>query len=187
MSRPLIRPGPLTLEEYLGLEEASAVKHEYVAGEMYALAGVSPRHNLIALNIAAALRAAARGGPCRVYIADVKLRTPRDRIYYPDVMVVCVPGYEADTIQTAPCVVVEVTSRGTARIDRQEKLLAYQQIPELMAYLIVDQDRRRVERHWRGEDGVWRRTDCTEGAVPFPCTEIELTMDQIYEGVEYRS
>lgn len=81
MATPASRQHPLSVEDYLLVEEASSVRHEYVAGQIHALAGASRRHNRIALNIAARLMAAARGGPCRVYVSDVKLRAAEDLIY----------------------------------------------------------------------------------------------------------
>ena len=83
--------GYVTVEEYLELEKTSSVKHEYVAGEIHAMVGASRRHNRIAVNILRRLADAAEGGPCRVYISDMKLRAAEDVFYYPDVMVACVP------------------------------------------------------------------------------------------------
>jgi Uma2 family endonuclease len=89
MNQPAVRRPLLSVEEYLRLEETSPVKHEYVGGFIHALAGASKRHNQIALNIASRLRDAVRGGPCRVYIGDVKVRVADDVYYYPDVVVSC--------------------------------------------------------------------------------------------------
>ena len=86
---PHFYPGPMTLEEYLRVEEASPERHEYVRGELYAMVGGTARHNWIAGRIYAALHRAAGSGPCRVFIGDVKLRVPDERIYYPDVMAIC--------------------------------------------------------------------------------------------------
>jgi Uma2 family endonuclease len=131
--------------------------------------GASPRHNRITLDIASRLTAAARGTPCRVYMSDVKLRVAEEIVYYPDVMIACGPPGEDPLLETAPCVVVEVLSPGTEQIDRREKLLAYKRIPGLRAYLIVHQDRPRVERVWRDEEGTWWDADVVdEGRVPIP-------------------
>ena len=176
---------PVSVEEYLRLEEASAVKHEYVAGEITALAGASRRHNRIAGNIFARLLAASRNSSCRVYISDVKLRAAEDVFYYPDVMVACGPEPENPFVETAPCLLVEVTPPTTQVVDRREKLLIYKRIPTLKAYLVVHQDARRVERHWRDETGAWRYADLVrEGRVPLPCPEIELALGEIYEGTD---
>lgn len=177
--------GLISVEEYLELEEDATVKHEYVAGEIYAFAGARARHNLIVSNISGRLWSAARGGPCHVYSSDMKLRAAENVFYYPDVMVVCEPLEDDPVFETEPCLVVEVLSSNTGSTDRREKLLVYQSLPSVRTYLIVSQDRRRVERHFRGEDGLWRRADLVdEGRFPVPCPpDAELTLDEIYEGL----
>lgn len=185
MAEPAARRTLPTVEDYLGLEAASSVRHEYLAGEVYALAGATRRHNRIALNIATRLITAARGGPCRVYVSDVKLLAARDVVYYPDVMVACGPEAEDPLVEHAPCLVVEVISPSTEMIDRREKAMVYKGIAGLRAYLMVHQERRRVERHWRDDEGAWWHADLAdEGRVPVPCPALELTLDEIYEGVD---
>ena len=92
------------------MEEASPTKHEFVACQVYALAGASEPHNRIAGNTSAFLWNAARGGPCRVYGSDMRLRIRDTAIYYPDVQVVCDPDGTVQQYATAPCVIVEVLS-----------------------------------------------------------------------------
>ncbi|MBI4540986.1 MAG: Uma2 family endonuclease [Gemmatimonadetes bacterium] len=185
MARPATPRRLPSVEEYLRCEQASDVRHEYVAGGPYALADASRRHNRIALNIATRLVAAARGGSCRVYAGDVKLRAAQDIIYYPDVMVACGPAGRDPLVEDAPCLVIEVTSPSTDAIDRREKLVVYKQIPSLEGYVIVDQDRRRVERHWRDEAGHWIHAEAADtGTIPLPCPEVGLSLDDIYEGTD---
>jgi Uma2 family endonuclease len=172
-----------SVEEYLRLEETSAVRHEFVGGRVYALAGVTRRHNRIVLNFARHLLASVGDGPCRVSVADVRLRAPEGAFYYPDVMVACGPEPSDPYVEVAPCVVIEVTSPSTAAIDRREKLFLYRKIPSLRAYLVVDQDERRVERYWRDEAGEWFAQEILDGAVPIPCPEMEIAVEQIYRGV----
>ena len=124
------------------MEEASPVKHEFVAGEVYAMSGVTLRHNLITLNIVRGLHGPARARRCSVLATDVKLRV-MDRIYYPDVIVACGKAAEVELIIDEPSLMVEVTSPSTRVVDRREKLDAYLRIPSLRQYLIVDQ------RRWR--------------------------------------
>jgi Uma2 family endonuclease len=175
-----------TVEEYLALEAESTVRHEYVAGMIYAHAGGTTRHNAIAANVLAILWNAARGGECRVYGSDMMLRATDDVFYYPDMTVVCGDDEAGDEelYQHAPCLIVEVTSPSTESIDRREKAFTYRKIPSLRAYLIVDQNRRWVERHWRDETGEWRQGGVAdEGFVPIPCPETRLSLDEIYEGL----
>ena len=101
---------------------------------------------------------------------------------------ICTPIGELDVVARGPCVVVEVTSPGTARIDRGEKLDAYRRIPALRAYLVVDHRRRRVERHWReAPSGVWVREEVVgqaEMPIRIPCLDVSLTLEEIYRRVE---
>ncbi len=175
--------GLMSVLDYLKFEEAGETKHEYVAGEVYALAGASRRHNRIAGNICAALLTASRAGPCRVSISDIKLRASEEVYYYPDVMVACEPEPADATSEEAPCLIVEVTSPSTQAIDTREKLLLYKRIASVQAYLIVHQDERRVERHWRELDGEWHHDVVPgSGTVSIPYPETQLAIDTIYEG-----
>jgi Uma2 family endonuclease len=184
MSSHAIRHATLSVEEYLAREEAAAVRHEYVAGTLHALAGGSARHNRIAFGIARRLAAAAEGGPCRVYIADMKLRAGPDAVYYPDVMVVREAHEPTALVLDSPCLIVEVASPSTEAIDRREKLAAYTRIPSLHAYLVVGQDARHVVRHWRTAEGPWASEELAgTGAVNLPCPESSLTLDQLYADV----
>ena len=172
---------PLSFEEYLKFETASPVRHEFVAGEVYAMEGASRRHSRVVGNIYARLRAAAIGGQCEVLFEGVQLRVGDD-IYYPDAMVTCSASDTHSHMVLKPCLLVEVTSPSTARLDRMEKLLAYRAIATLQAYLVVEQAWRRVVRHWRDASGVWQQDDLQgEGAIPLSCPEVLLTLDQIYE------
>lgn len=174
----------LSLDEYLALEERSPVKHEYVAGEVFAMSGATTRHNLITLNIAAVLRGAARARGCRVFASDVKLRA-RDRVYYPDVIVACGQAARVDLIVEEPSVVVEVTSPSTRATDRREKLETYRRIPSLQAYLIVAQRRRHVLAYLRDADGEWLRDEIAgDGEVALAAFGTTMAMDAVYDDVD---
>ncbi len=100
-------------------------------------------------------------------------------------MVVCESPPENLYIEEAPCLVVEVTSRSTRATDRREKAMVYRSIESVRAYVIVYQDRRRVEWHWRNPNGEWSHAEIAgSGDVPIPCPEATLTLDEIYAGVE---
>ena len=175
----------LSVQEYLALETTSGIKHEYVLGQVYALAGASEDHNRIALNIAAALLAVARATGCRVVGSDQKLQPGHELYYYPDVQVLCDPTDDDPLVKRRPCVLVEVSSEGTEGIDRREKLPVYLGIPGLQIYLIVVRDRREVTVHFRDAAGVWQ----TRQAVGTDRIEIgcldggELSLDAIYQHV----
>lgn len=149
----------MSLDEYLAFEEQSPVKHEYVAGEVYAMSGVTTRHNLITLNITRHLHNAARSHGCKVFATAVKLRAAADRIYYPDVILACGKAADVELIVEEPSLVVEVTSPSTRGTDRREKLDSYRRIPSLRMYLIVEQRRRHVLAYRREPNGEWLREE----------------------------
>jgi Uma2 family endonuclease len=173
----------MSLEAYLEFEEGSPIKHEYVGGEVYAMSGVTTRHNLINLNVTRHLHKAARARGCRVFAAEVKLRAAVDRIYYPDVIVACGKAAQVELIIEEPTLVVEVTSPSTRATDRRERLDAYRRLPSLGAYLIVGQRRRHVFVY-RPSRGEWLREEIQgEGEIRLPGLNATITMDQIYEDV----
>ncbi len=174
----------MSLDEYLAFEEKSPVKHEYVSGEVYAMTGVTTRHNLITLNIARHLHDAARSHGCRVFATDVKLRAA-DRVYYPDVILACGKAAEVELIIEEPSLVVEVTSPSTRATDRREKLDSYRRIPSLRMYLIVEQRRRHVLVYARSANGEWVRDAATgENNIPIPPLDTRITLDEIYEDID---
>lgn len=185
MAEPVVSHRSITIEEYLELERDSPVRHEYVGGQIYAMTGTSKRHNLIAGNIFRKLADAAEGTPCAVYMSDVKVRTPDDRCYYPDVMVSCDPESDDPYTETVPCLLVEVISPSSAATDRREKRISYTLIPSLKVYLVVDQERHLVEHHVRLEGGTWIMTDYIgEGEFYLPCPSSHMTLRDIYAGID---
>ena len=174
----------MSLDEYLAFEEQSPIRHEYVAGEVYAMTGVTTRHNLITLNIAAHLRTAARARGCKVFATDVKLRVA-DRVYYPDVIVACGRGADVGLIVEEPTLVVEVTSPSTRATDRREKLESYRRLPSLRVYLIVAQRRRHVLAYARDAKGEWLRVEYAgQDEIPLPALAMQMRLDDLYEGVQ---
>lgn len=175
---------PPSVREYLEMEESSTARHEYVAGVIHARARATRRQNLIAGNVFARLWIAARRSSCRIFQNDMKLRVADDVLYYPDIIVAYGPEGDDPLIEDAPCLVVEVASPSTEQIDRREKMIAYRQIPTMRAYLIVAQDSRRVEHHWRTDSGEWFAGEATDdNVIPIPCPETKLSLDDIYEGL----
>ena len=175
----------LSEQAYLEGERTSEVRHEYVAGETYAMVGASDRHGLIALNLATALRPHVRGTDCQLFMADMKLRLEaagETAFYYPDLLLSCDPEDRETYFRSHPCLIVEVLSEGTARIDRREKLFAYTQIPTLREYLLLSQNRVRAELHRRAA-GSWETLHFTEGTVPCQCLGIDIPLAVIYEDV----
>lgn len=174
----------LSVEEYLAHEREGDLRHEYVDGYLYALAGGSGRHNRIAGNIYVHLWQLAQGKPCRVYQEGMKLRTEGRVFYYPDVMVVCGKPEPDPFYETEPCILVEVLSPSTKTTDLREKLTAYKSLPSVQTYLIVDSERLAVRHIAKQDDGHWRQEDLTgDGDIPLRCLGGVLSLPQIYRGV----
>lgn len=179
----------LTEEEYLQLEEASPLRHEFVGGRMFAMTGASLRHNVIAGNCYAALRAHLRASPCRVFMTDARLRVTRSQAhYYPDVVVSCGPELQRldpglRAVSDA-LLVVEVLSPNTEATDRREKLLAYRTLPSLKEYVLVSQDEARVEVHRRTGDLSWEILEYSgEEDLELASVGLRLSLREVYDGV----
>lgn len=174
----------ITVEEYLEAERDAELRHEYVYGEVFALAGGSVNHNLITSNLVRALGNAAETTACRVYSSDMKLRTLEAVFYYPDVMVVCRPPADP-YFETDPCVIVEVVSQSTSRKDQLEKRFAYLKLPGLRLYLLVDSRQRKATGYYRTAGG-WEERSFDEGdEVSVPCLEVILSFSQLYHKVHF--
>ncbi len=183
----LKNPRLLSLQEYVEGELYSEIRHEYVAGQVYAMAGAGERHNRIAGNLFFQLRVSARGGPCGVFMSDMKIRVDvHDVCYYPDVSLICDPEDTDEYLKRRPCLILEVSSPSTEATDRREKWFAYRGIPELRYYLLASSDERRVEYFVRGEEGDWKTAVLDEGEVLSVVCEdyrCEMTLEDIYEDV----
>jgi len=173
-------------EEYLEFEAASASKHEYVAGDIFAMSGPSRRHNTISINLIVGFSPHLRGGPCRAYMAEVKARIRIDKdefFYYPDVMVSCGSASADSHYVEDPKLVIEVLSPSTERTDRREKALNYRQLQSLEEYVLVAQDAPDIMLYSRSDNWIPQRFRALEEAVKFRSIGVSLPLTQIYEGV----
>ncbi len=177
----------ITPEEYLKLEQESDVKHEYIDGYAYAMAGANDAHVTVSGNLFALLRNHVRGSGCRVYISDMKARIEKsNRYYYPDVMVTCDErDKENATEKKFPCLIVEVLSDSTEAFDRGDKFADYQQLETLQEYVLINVKRQRVECFRRNSEGLWVLQSYTSQNKSFQLQSInfEGEMSAIYEDV----
>lgn len=180
----------LTPEEYLANERVAEYKSEYFAGEVFALAGASRRHNLIMVNMIAALSNRLRGGSCEVYSSDMRVKVDELGKYtYPDVVVACgalqFEDSEQDTLAN-PTMIVEILSDSTEAYDRGGKFEHYRRIESLREYVLVAQDRHRVEHFLRLEDGHWLFSEIAglEGTLALGSIGCELPMAEVYYKVD---
>lgn len=183
----------MTVEEYLRFEEQSDVRHEYVAGEIYAMSdgigamsGTTARHNKIAANILVKLQPVAVRSNCEAYVNDMKVRAADDVFYYPDLVITCDQVRDADLTLLTPCLIVEITSPSSERADRREKLTAYLAMPSVKSYIVIDQEVCLVQHHWRDESGGWKRDDLTgDKTITLQCLPTTLSLNEIYDRVEF--
>lgn len=180
----------LSPSEYLAFERASRTKHEFVDGEVFAMAGGSAAHNLIAVNLASELRNALKDGPCRVFSSDMRVLCPTGLRTYPDVSVCCgEPQYEDDQQDTLlnPLVVIEVLSPSTEKYDRVKNFEHYRSIPSLREFAVVASDRQVVEHYARQADAAhWLLTitQSSRNSVRFPALNREIQIAEIYSKVD---
>lgn len=175
----------ISIDDYLRGEETARVKHEYLDGRVYAMAGASERHNRIAGNVFFHIKAATRGRACGVFMSDMKVRERSSNIfYYPDVMLICDPEDDHPYYKERPCLIVEVLSASTATIDRREKWRTYRDMPSLRYYLIVDADQVAVEVYSRTPEDGWQVAPLDAGEVltiDCPPVQAALSLEDIYE------
>jgi Uma2 family endonuclease len=177
----------LTPDEYLHFEEQSAVKHEYIDGEVYAMAGASDAHVTIALNLASALRNHIRGSGCRVYISDMKTRIEQlNRFYYPDVMVTCDERDQVNSFyKDFPKLIVEVLSDSTEAFDRGDKFADYQILESLEEYVLISSKRQRLESFRRNREGLWvlQSYTCENQFFELTSLNFQVSFEALYEDV----
>ncbi|HEY9813206.1 MAG TPA: Uma2 family endonuclease [Candidatus Sericytochromatia bacterium] len=180
-----------TPEEYLEIETQAEYRSEYYDGEVVPMAGGSPNHNQIALNLSGALNFALRRQPYRVFMTDLRLWIPRQRIYtYPDVMVVAgnleFAEGRKDTI-TNPLLIMEVLSKSTNNFDRGEKFEFYRTIPSFQEYILIDQTKIHVEQFAKTADNKWLLSEYEDENALLALTNIqfEIPLVDIYSRVEF--
>lgn len=173
-------------QDYLAREAEQAEKHEYLAGEVFAMAGASDAHVTISGNLYMALRNHLRGKPCRTYIADMKVEVARaDAFFYPDVFVSCSAADAAlADRKREPVLLVEVLSPTTASYDRGAKFAGYRQLDSLREYVLVDTERMAVDVFRRDASGHWVLYPYGPGeTVEFASVNLTLPLAAIYEDV----
>ncbi|HHL19790.1 MAG TPA: Uma2 family endonuclease [Thiothrix sp.] len=183
----------LSPEEYLAEEQQATLRHEYVAGTIYAMAGAGEQHNRIAGNVFFQLRAKARGSRCGVFMSDMKLRIDQGVcFYYPDVMLTCDTDDTEIHFKENPCLTAEVSSPLTESIDRREKLLAYKKIPSLNYYLIIAANRQHIDYYQRDTNQNWQLATLALNEVIHVqygtgenAYEAGLCLEDIYEDVQW--
>ncbi len=178
---------PATYAEYVGLERTSGSKHEFVRGELFAMAGGRRAHNLVAGNVTRLLGNALLGRPCLVFNSDMRVRTGDGVGTYPDASALCGKPTFSDSTEDEllnPSVIVEVLSESTERYDRGDKFEHYRSIASFDTYVLVSSSRSHVEVFSRGADGAWSFREFGSGQViSLGSIGVELTVDELYSKV----
>lgn len=174
----------MSYAEYLAAEARSEVKHEFLRGEVWAMAGGTPSHAGMQVNVSSSLVVALKGRPCRVFSSDLRVRiSETDRSTYPDVTVVCgklETAPEDPNAVTNPIVIVEVLSESTEASDRGEKFQHYARLPSLQEYVLVSQVGRRVDVFRRSEGETWVFVPFTTGSVELKSLGVSVSLDDVY-------
>lgn len=179
----------LSVEDYLEGEKTSQIRHEYVDGEVYQMAGASDRHHRISANIFISLDNHLENSDCEAFMFDMKFKVDKTTFYYPDVFVTCEENPESAFYREHPVLIIEVLSPSTQQTDKREKLRTYQQIPTVQEYIIVEQDKIKLEIHRRQPDGRWityyyDESDRDE-IIEFQSVGLQLNLDEIYRRVRF--
>jgi Uma2 family endonuclease len=179
----------ISVEDYLAGELVSQVKHEYLGGVVYAMAGGRNVHNIIATNILGTLHGKLKGRKCRPYNSDTKVRVrlpTQWRFYYPDCSVVCRQNPPDDSYQDDPVIIFEVLSKSTRRTDEGEKKDMYLTIPSLSVYALVEQELAKVVLYRRTETGfVPEVFEGLNAVIPLPEIEAELLLSDVFADVKF--
>ena len=192
----------LSEDEYLAFERTALDRHQYVDGQIFAMAGASEEHNDITVNVVVSLSLQLGDGPCRVWVHDVRVRSgplpkspkrPAGLYSYPDIVVVCgEPKYldEHKDVLLNPSALVEVLSESTEDFDRGLKLARYQRYnPTMTDYVLVCQDWPQIEHYHREKDGTWTYQihDGLKAIVKLPSIKCRLKAADVYKRVKFES
>ncbi len=181
-----------TVQEYFALERTSDTRHEYVDGEILAMAGETPTHNRIAGNIYLSLEIAFGTRPCQAYFENVRARVSSTRYRYPDIAALCgeaIFDRERPPSLLNPSVIFEVLSTSTEGSDREDKFNEYRQLESLTDYLLVAQDRIEVAHYTRQSARQWMVTIYMEpeDSLTLPSLGVDLTLTDVYRKIVFES
>jgi Uma2 family endonuclease len=176
--------------EYLAIERSSQQKNEYFNGEIFAMGGASERHNLIVGNVFASLHIQLRGKPCKVYSSDMRVKVSATGLYtYPDVVALCGEASFDDEQQDTllnPTVIIKVLSKSTEGYDRGEKFAHYRKVESIKEYVLISQDKSRVECYTRQAGNQWLMSEVTQSqeVLNLPAINCTLLVSDIYDKVD---
>ena len=189
MNQTLAKNLLITPQQYLEGELVAETKHEYIDGEVYAMAGAGDAHVKVTLNAALLIKSHLRGSNCSTYVNDMKVRIGKDEaFFYPDVMVCCDPSdqlREQDYVKNSPKLIIEVLSPSTENKDRGKKFILYRKLPSLEEYVLIDPREYYVELYRRQADKQWTlfSHEGAESMLEFSSIGMQCTLVDLYEDV----
>ena len=187
---PPKRVPSLSAVEYLRIERAATYRSEFFRGEIFAMAGGSPKHSRLKTNILTELNTRLKGKPCVPYDSDLRIRCRTGLYTYPDASVVCgeleLDDEHKDTVLN-PMLIVEVLSKSTEAYDRGKKFDHYRTIPALREYVLVSQDEPMVQRFLRNDDDTWTLTAVSglERSLLLSSIGVELPLAEVFDRVDF--
>lgn len=188
MSAPAATP-KLTPQQYLEMERTAEFRSEFVAGEVYAMAGASDGHVTITGNLSALFKPHLRGSGCKSYSSDMKVRVNKDEAYYyPDLLVTCDPDdHKRNYFKHAPRLLIEVLSKHTEAYDRGGKFALYRHLDSLQEYVLIDPRTYRVEVFRRNAQNRWElfNFEGEQETVEFESIGFQCSMLMLYEDVDF--
>ena len=180
-----------TAEEYLTIEREADCKSEFLEGDIYAMSGASPIHNLISFNLNGIVFSQLRGTPCFGLSNDMKIRVGEQGLYaYPYMTIVCGEMQFRDAKQDVllnPVVIAEVLSPSTEQYDRTTKFDYYEQLESLQDYVLISQDTPRIEHFLRGGNGVWMQKIAVglDASIALSGAAVTLTLADVYDRITF--
>jgi Uma2 family endonuclease len=179
-----------SVDEYLAFEKNTIEKHEFYKGEIFAMSGASPRHNVIFSNFFGELITKLKGGPCKPYGSDLRIYIPENSLFtYPDISVICgdiIPSELDVDSAIQPVILVEILSPSTRSYDRGDKFKLYRDIPTLREYILVDSESISIEvfrlnagNHWELEE-----VKSLNEILTIHCLQLSISLNDIYEGTK---
>jgi Uma2 family endonuclease len=178
-----IKQNIITQQDYLACELQSDVRHEYIDGQVYAMAGAHKDHNRITMTVSNLFYNHLQNNPCQPYASDMKVKVGKN-FFYPDVMVDC-SGKEEDYYTEFPTIIVEVLSKSTRQHDKTFKRQAYFQIPSLQEYILIEQDFVEIERWYKTQDNHWEQSVHYLGDdITFHPINLTTSVEDIYRRVK---
>jgi len=184
------QPDSLAVADYLKLDRESDVRHEYLLGQVYAMAGANERHNQISAALGFLLYGQLLDKSCQMFQNDMKVQVSESIFFYPDTLVVCgSPNYKTEIrdILLNPTVIIEILSASTQDYDRGRKFKHYRTLKSLTDYLLIAQDQYLIEHHQRQTNATWLLTEYSQidSVVEIESIDCALKLQAIYRDISF--